>query len=106
MTKNILVTNYNGDIIGATYPKRARGLIKSGRAVQIDEGTIQLSDAVGADAFSIKNYMEDKTMANVIAVKSGKEEAEKTKVLIEALKQKNIKSYIESTFGDSVIYMA
>ena len=47
-----------------------------------------------------------KTMANVIAVKSGKEEAEKTKVLIEALKQENIKSYIESTFGDSVIYIA
>ena len=65
MTKNILVTNFNGDIIGATYPKRARGLIKSGRAVQIDEGTIQLSDAAGTYAFSIKN-MEDKEMANVI----------------------------------------
>ena len=70
MTKNILVTNYNGDIIGATYPKRARGLIKSGRAVQIDEWTIQLSDAAGADAFSIKNNMEDKTMANVIEFKA------------------------------------
>ena len=47
-----------------------------------------------------------KTMANVIAVKEGKQEAEKTKVLVEALKQENIKSYIESQFGDSVIYMA
>ena len=65
MIKNILVTNHNGDIIGATYPKRARGLIKSGRAKQIDEGTIQLTDAVCADAFSV-NYMEDKKMANVI----------------------------------------
>ena len=47
-----------------------------------------------------------KTMANVIAVKEGKQEAEKTKVLVEALKQESIKSYIESQFGDSVIYMA
>ena len=47
-----------------------------------------------------------KTMANVIAVKEGRQEAEKTKVLVEALKQENIKSYIESKFGDSVIYMA
>ena len=66
MTKNILVTNYNGDIIGATYPKRARGLIKSGRAVQIDESTIQLSDATDTNAFSIQNNMEDNTMANII----------------------------------------
>lgn len=66
MAKNILVTNYNGDIIGATYPKRARGLIKSGRAMQIDEFTIKLSDAAAADAFSIQNNMEDKDMANVI----------------------------------------
>lgn len=47
-----------------------------------------------------------KTMANVIAVKEGNEESSKTRVLVEALKQENIKSYIESTFGDSVIYMA
>ena len=47
-----------------------------------------------------------KTMANVIAVKEGRQETEKTKVIVEALKQENIKSYIESQFGDSVIYMA
>lgn len=53
-----------------------------------------------------KNSEIAKTMANVIAVKEGKQEAEKTKVLVEALKQENIKSYIESKFGDSVIYLA
>ncbi len=46
-----------------------------------------------------------KTMANVIAVKSGNEESAKTRVLAEALKQESIKKFIETKFGDSVIYM-
>lgn len=45
------------------------------------------------------------TMANVIAVKSGDEETAKTRVLVEALKQENIKEFIKTKFGDSVIYM-
>ena len=44
-------------------------------------------------------------MANVIAVKSGSQDNDKTKVLIEALKQNNIKEYIASTFGSSVLYV-
>lgn len=46
-----------------------------------------------------------KTMANVIAVKSGNEESAKTRVLVEALKQENVAEFIKSRFGDSVIYM-
>ena len=45
-------------------------------------------------------------MANIIAVKNGNQESAKTKVLTDALKQENIKTYIEAKFGDSVIYMA
>ena len=46
-----------------------------------------------------------KTMANVIAVKLGKEDSPKTSVLCEALRQPNIADYIKAKFGDSVIYM-
>ena len=46
-----------------------------------------------------------KTMANVIAVKDGKEDSPKTSVLCEALRQPNIADYIKAKFGDSVIYM-
>ena len=46
-----------------------------------------------------------KTMANVIAVKSGNEESAKTRVLVEALKQENIADFIKTKFGESVIYM-
>lgn len=41
--------------------------------------------------------------ANVIAVKRGNEETEKTKVLLEALKSDTVKKYIQDTFGSSVI---
>ena len=30
--KNVIVTDINGKRIGATYPKRAKGLVKNGRA--------------------------------------------------------------------------
>ncbi len=73
MTKNILVTDTNGEIIGSTYPKRARGLLKSGRAKEIDEFTIQLTGSRAAGAFSIDDSdekTEDKEMANVIDFKA------------------------------------
>ena len=44
-------------------------------------------------------------MANVIAVKNGHEDDKKTKVLLEALKQENIKEFIKTKFGESVLYM-
>ena len=46
-----------------------------------------------------------KKLANVIAVKKGNENNEKTRVLLEALSQKNIETYMDITFGNSVIYV-
>ena len=43
MTKNVTVTDAQGNIIGTTYPKRASGLIKNGRAIFVDDCTIRLS---------------------------------------------------------------
>lgn len=37
MEKNVIVTDVNGKVIGATYPKRAKGLVKNGRAEFIDD---------------------------------------------------------------------
>ena len=72
MTKNILVTDANGKVIGATYPKRAKGLIKSGRATEVDEGTIRLVVSDGTGAFSDFDHFlkEDATMANIIDFKA------------------------------------
>ena len=68
MIKNIIVTDINGNITGTTYPKRAKGLIKSGRAVEVDEQTIRLVASVYTDAFS--DDMEEYTMANIIDFKA------------------------------------
>lgn len=40
--KDILVKNENGETLHTTYPRRARGLVKKGRAYYIDAHTICL----------------------------------------------------------------
>ena len=71
MTKNILVTDSNGKVIGATYPNRAKGLIKSGRAAGVDESTIRLVSSAVSGAFSdAEHNMEDNSMAKVIDFKA------------------------------------
>ena len=42
MTKNITVIGENGNILYSTYPKRADGLVKKGRAQQISDTAIRL----------------------------------------------------------------
>ena len=44
MTKNVTVTDAQGNIIGTTDPKRASGLVKNGRALFVDDCTIRLSE--------------------------------------------------------------
>ncbi len=42
MTKNITVVDENGNILESTYPKRAKGLVKKGRAHWINDDVIRL----------------------------------------------------------------
>ena len=42
--QTIALSNDNGDIIGYTYPKRAKGLIRKGRAVPVSDCVIRLKD--------------------------------------------------------------
>lgn len=41
--KNVIVTDEHGNIYEATYPKRAKGLVKNGRARFVDKNTICLA---------------------------------------------------------------
>ena len=43
MEKNITIVDEQGNAYGATYPKRAKGLVKNGRARFVDENTICLA---------------------------------------------------------------
>ena len=57
ITKNIRVIDTMGNEYEATYPKRARGLVKSGRATFIDEYTLCLGCPPN-------DYLEAKPMNN------------------------------------------
>lgn len=66
--KNIVVVDEQGNEYEATYPKRAKGLVKNGRARFIDENTICL-------ACPPNTRLEDKTMSenkNVIVEATAK----------------------------------
>ena len=59
MTKNVSIIDESGRLIGPTYPKRAKGLVKSGRARYVScesEDTICLTCP--------PDIMEDKTMTD------------------------------------------
>lgn len=58
MTKNVFVVDEQGNSYGATYPKRAKGLVKNGRARFIDENTICL-------ARPPKQLSEEKQMTDI-----------------------------------------
>ena len=75
MEKNIAVIDADGNVYGATWPKRARGLVKSGRARFVNRNTICL---VRPPAYvegkcmehtvdlEIKNTQQPETVENLI----------------------------------------
>lgn len=70
-------------------------------------GNYALSSGVLEKSLYTENKDSDiaNLMANIIAVKEGNQKTDKTKVLIDALKQDKVKQYIINTFGSSVIPM-
>lgn len=62
MTKNITILNAQGNMIGTTYPKRAKGLVKSGRAYFVDGSAIVL---VCPPENSMQKYQEDTDMETI-----------------------------------------
>lgn len=64
MAKNVIVTDEFDNRIGLTYPKRAQGLIKHGRAEYVSDDRIRLLK--GAHAPSANNDTEDFKMSNII----------------------------------------
>ncbi len=70
MPKNIAVVDENGNEYEATYPKRAKGLVKKGRARFINESTICLAcppDNISEDSTmpKEKNTYEDANAADI-----------------------------------------
>ncbi len=67
--KNVKIVDNNNVIYGATYPKRARGLVKKGRARFIDENTICMPRPAGitedSDMSEIQKKQEATTAAEI-----------------------------------------
>jgi hypothetical protein len=63
MTKNIIVTDENGKVIGTTYPKRAAGLVKNGRAEYVSDCEIRL---ISAHAPTAEIKTEEQQMSKII----------------------------------------
>ncbi len=66
--------------------------IDAGLSVQEDALAIEDSESLGAQ-----------TYGNVIAVRAGEEETDKTKALVAALQSSAVRTYIEETYGGAVV---
>lgn len=81
ITKNMIVIDEYGNTIGLTYPKRAKGLIKKGRAVSVGENCIRLTGSppsgtsIGGNTMSTRetliaaiNEMSEKQMHSLLVL--------------------------------------
>ena len=105
-TKIDIVENpKNLDIIEIEAAQLPRSLQDVDLAVINGNYAIQGGLSVGKDAIAAedKDYLAAETYANIIAVKEGNENTEKTKALIEVLQSETVRSFIEATYDGAVI---
>ena len=105
ITKNDIIDSKNVKIVELSaeqLPVRLQDLdyavingnyaLSGGVADKLIEGCVEASDSIAAQ-----------TYGNIIAVQAGNEATDKTKALISALKQDNIKQYINNTYNGLVL---
>ena len=95
--KNVKVVDENGNILEATYPKRAKGLVKSGRARFVDENTICLACPPKIlEDIKMDNINIDKTTGEVTETPASKYNLEYALEQIERIA--NDKAYLTEAF--------
>ena len=95
--KNVKVVDEKGNILEATYPKRAKGLVKSGRARFVDENTICLACPPKIlEDIKMDNINIDKTTGEVIEIPASKYNLEYALEQIERIA--NDKAYLTEAF--------
>ena len=68
MEKNIIVVDEQGNQYEATYPKRAKGLVKNGRARFVDEHTICLACPPNDHNLEDRNMSENNNAKEILSV--------------------------------------
>ncbi|HCJ41052.1 MAG TPA: hypothetical protein DHV89_05825 [Ruminococcus sp.] len=63
MSKEIVIIDENGNVIGSTYPKRAKGLVKNGRAEYVSDCVIKMN---AAHSMSDRINTEEQQMSKII----------------------------------------
>ena len=96
--KNVKVVDEKGNILEATYPKRAKGLVKNGRARFVDENTICLACPPNKilEDNKMDNINIDKTTGEVIETPASKYNLEYALEQIERIA--NDKAYLTEAF--------
>lgn len=89
ITKKIKVIDEKGNVYEATYPKRAKGLVKNGRARVVDNNTICL-------VCPPNNKMEDKKVSENIEIKKDDLVLEKQEITL-----KDILSRIDTIIAEN-----
>lgn len=105
-TVNDIVDNpYNLEIVELEAAQIPRVLSEFAYAVMNGNYALEAGYSVARDALAYESSDSEaaKTYVNVIAVKEGNENTDKTKALVEALKTDTIKNYINSTYDGAVI---
>ena len=95
----------NLEILEIEAAQLTRSLSDVDLAVINGNYAIQGGLSVGKDAIAAedKDSLAAETYANIVAVKEGNEDTEKTKALIEALQSDVVRDYIEATYDGAVI---
>lgn len=95
-TKGLNIIALEAGLISAQLPELSFAVINGNYAVDWDI-TDRLVGQENSSSNAYHNY------ANIIAVRSGDENSEKTKILIEALSQPEIATFISQTYGQAVV---
>lgn len=97
MAKNIIVTDKDDNEIGLTYPKRARGLVKHGRAELVADCKIRLLYN-NAD-YSAPINTEENIMSNVINFNTREFKFDKT-----CAGNVGFRAFVTTSFGNTEVY--
>lgn len=95
--KNLDITELEAAQVPKALHNAAIGIVNGNYALQ---NNLKLEDALAKEEANNENVTQ---YVNVIAVKAGKEESEKTKALQKAILSDAVKAYIEQTYNGAVV---
>ena len=103
--KDIVENPFNVDVVELEAAQVARVVAETDFVVLNGNYALEAEFNVESDALAKEEQESEaaQTYANILCVKKGNEETEKTKALIEVLKSDKVKKYIADTYNGAVV---